>query len=78
VWWAGGFDGLQKNMFSMQFRYIRAVPYIPECEQQPAVIEEDPSSSSAPADGWKAADGRSTWTTNWKDKGSNWKKNDSW
>jgi hypothetical protein len=78
VWWTGGFDGLQKNMVSMQFRYIRAVPYIPECEQQPAVIEEDPSSSSAPADGWKAADGRSTWTTNWKDKGSNWKKNDSW
>jgi hypothetical protein len=78
VWWTGGFNGLQKNMVSGQFRYIRAVPYIPECEQQPDVKEEEPSSSSSPADGWKADDSGSTWTKNWKGTGSNWKKGDPW
>ena len=78
VWWTGGFDGLQKNMHSGQFRYIRAVPYIPECEQQPDVKEEEPSSSASPADGWKADDSGSTWTSTWKGTGSSWKKEDPW
>ena len=78
VWWTGGFDGLQKNVVSKQFRYIRAVPYIPACEQQPDVKEEEPSSSSSPAEGWKADDSGRTWTKSWKGTGSNWKADESW
>ena len=78
VWWTGGFDGLQKNMVSGQFRYTRAVPYIPECDQQPDVKEEEPSSSSSPAEGWKADDSGRTWTKSWKGSGSNWKADESW
>ena len=66
------------NLVSKQFRYIRAVPYIPECEQQPDVKEEEPSSSASPADGWKADDSGSTWTSTWKGTGSSWKKEDPW
>ena len=78
VWWTGGFDGLQKNMLSGQFRYIRAVPYIPACEQQPDVKEEGASSSSSPAAGWKADDGGRNWTKSWSGTSSEWKADKSW
>ena len=79
VWWTGGFDGLQQNLVTEQFRYIRAVPYIPECEQQSDVKDEEASSSSAPAAQWKADDGGRNWDqAAWSGQGSDWKKEKPW
>ena len=68
-----------KKLVTGQFRYIRAVPYIPECEQQSDVKEEEAASSSATADQWKADDGGRNWDkAAWSGQGSDWKTGKPW